>query len=140
MLLRGGTRAARRPRPPGLATWRRASLPLRSGRPPNATLGRSRAGRAGLRPVGADRRAAARAEDADYAALVEQGDVFVAGEPEVAGVLVLRPDGDALMVENVAVDRRARGGIGPRAARVEPREAAARGIAELRLDTHERMT
>jgi ribosomal protein S18 acetylase RimI-like enzyme len=79
--------------------------------------------------------------DANYAALVEQGDVFVAGEPEVAGVLVLRPDGDALMVENVAVDPERQGsGLGRSLLEFAEQQAAARGIEELRLYTHELMT
>jgi hypothetical protein len=48
--------------------------------------------------------------DADYRALVDEGDVFVVVDPDVVAVLVLRPaDGDALMVENVAVDPRRQG-------------------------------
>ncbi len=79
--------------------------------------------------------------DADYAALVEQGDVFVAGDPDVAGVLVLRPDGDALMVENVAVDPERQGsGLGRSLLEFAEQQAAARGIEELRLYTHELMT
>jgi ribosomal protein S18 acetylase RimI-like enzyme len=42
---------------------------------------------------------------ADYAALVAAGEVWVgAGGEEIVGVLVIRPSGDALEVENVAVD------------------------------------
>ena len=80
--------------------------------------------------------------DADYAALVAQGDVFVLAEPDVVGVLVLRPaDGDALMVENVAVQPDRQGaGLGPRLLEFAERQAAERDIRELRLYTHERMT
>jgi GNAT superfamily N-acetyltransferase len=79
--------------------------------------------------------------DADYGALVEEGDVYVLADPDVAGVLVLRPDGEALMVENVAVDpSRQGGGLGPTLLEFAERQAAARGIAELRLYTHELMT
>jgi ribosomal protein S18 acetylase RimI-like enzyme len=80
--------------------------------------------------------------DADYAALVDEGDVFVLAEPEVVGVLVLRPtDGGALMVENVAVEPNRQGaGLGPRLLEFAERQAAERDIRELRLYTHERMT
>ena len=79
--------------------------------------------------------------DADYGALVAEGDVFVAGEPEVAGVLVLRPEGDALMVDNVAVDPARQGeGLGRALLDFASDQAAARGIEELHLYTHERMT
>ena len=80
--------------------------------------------------------------DADYAALVDDGDVFVLAEPEVVGVLVLRPtDGGALMVENVAVEPDRQGaGLGPRLLEFAERQAAERDIRELRLYTHERMT
>jgi ribosomal protein S18 acetylase RimI-like enzyme len=80
--------------------------------------------------------------DADYAAMVDEGGVFVLAEPEVVGVLVLRPtDGNALMVENVAVEPERQGaGLGPRLLEFAEREAAARDVRELRLYTHERMT
>ena len=79
--------------------------------------------------------------DADYAALIAEGDVFVAGDSEVAGVLVLRPDGDALMVENVAVDPARQGdGIGRALLDFASEQASQRAVDELRLYTHERMT
>jgi ribosomal protein S18 acetylase RimI-like enzyme len=79
--------------------------------------------------------------DADYAALIAEGDVFVAGDSDVAGVLVLRPDGDALMVENVAVDPARQGeGLGRALLTFASDQAAVRGIEELRLYTHELMT
>jgi GNAT superfamily N-acetyltransferase len=79
--------------------------------------------------------------DADYAALIAEGDVFVAGDSDVAGVLVLRPDGDALMVENVAVDPGRQGeGLGRALLSFASDQAAVRGIEELRLYTHELMT
>jgi ribosomal protein S18 acetylase RimI-like enzyme len=79
--------------------------------------------------------------DEDYGALVEEGDVFVLGEADgLIGVLVLRPDGDALMVENVAVDPGQQGrGLGPMLLDFAEEQARARGIAEMRLYTHERM-
>ena len=80
--------------------------------------------------------------DADYAALVAEGDVFVLAEPEIVGVLVLRPaDGGALMVENVAVDPDSQGnGFGPALLEFADRQARERGVQELRLYTHELMT
>jgi ribosomal protein S18 acetylase RimI-like enzyme len=84
--------------------------------------------------------------ESDYAALVEEGDVYVwadpEADPEVVGLLVLRPaDGGALMVENVAVDPSAQGrGLGPTLLEFAEAEARSRGIDELRLYTHERMT
>jgi GNAT superfamily N-acetyltransferase len=81
--------------------------------------------------------------DADYTALVEEGGVFVsaAEEGSVAGVLVLRPDGQALMVENVAVEPgRQWSGLGRALLDVAEQQAAARGVQELRLYTHELMT
>jgi ribosomal protein S18 acetylase RimI-like enzyme len=86
--------------------------------------------------------------DEDYGALVEEGDVFVLGEADTAqgapgpviGVLVLRPDEDALMVENVAVDPGQQGrGLGPMLLDFAEEQARARGVAEMRLYTHERM-
>ena len=80
--------------------------------------------------------------DADYTALVDEGDVFVLAEPEVVGVLVLRhTDADALTVENVAVEPERQGaGLGPRLLDFAERQAAARDLGELRLYTHVRMT
>jgi GNAT superfamily N-acetyltransferase len=79
--------------------------------------------------------------DADYGALIAEGDVFVAGDWDAAGVLVLRPDGDALMIENVAVDPVRQGeGVGRALLDFATDQAAVRGIEELHLYTHERMT
>ena len=80
--------------------------------------------------------------DWDYAALVEGGDVYVWAAPAVSGLLILRPaDGGALMVENVAVDPSAQGrGLGPLLLDFAEAQARERGIGELRLYTHERMT
>jgi GNAT superfamily N-acetyltransferase len=78
----------------------------------------------------------------DYRALVEGGDVYVWAAPDVIGLLILRPtDGGALMVENVAVDPAAQGqGLGPLLLSFAEDQARERGIEELRLYTHERMT
>ena len=79
--------------------------------------------------------------DADYASLIAAGQVTVAErEGEVAGVLVLVPMEDHLLVENVAVDLEAqRGGLGRRLMAHAEDEARALGLAELRLYTNERM-
>jgi GNAT superfamily N-acetyltransferase len=80
--------------------------------------------------------------DADYPALVDEGDVFVLAEPDLAAVLVLRPtDQGALMVENVAVDPASQGnGYGRALLEFAEQQARERGVRELRLFTHERMT
>jgi ribosomal protein S18 acetylase RimI-like enzyme len=78
----------------------------------------------------------------DYAELVAGGDVYVWESPDVIGLLVLRvTDDGALMVENVAVDPAAQGqGLGRSLLGFAEEQARARGIGELRLYTHERMT
>jgi ribosomal protein S18 acetylase RimI-like enzyme len=80
----------------------------------------------------------------DYEALVAEGDVFVVDGAEaarVAGLLVLRPDGEALMVENVAVDPAQQGrGLGRTLLDFAEEQARGRGASEMRLYTHERMT
>ena len=80
--------------------------------------------------------------DADYGALVDEGDVFVVPDPQVVAVLVLRPDeGHALMVENVAVDPDRQGeGLGPALLEFAEAQAHERDLGELRLYTHELMT
>ncbi|MBA3263428.1 MAG: GNAT family N-acetyltransferase [Thermoleophilaceae bacterium] len=80
--------------------------------------------------------------DADYAALVEEGDVFVLADPGVVGVIVLRPaEGEALMVENIAVDPDRQGrGLGPTLLEFAEAQARGRGVCELRLYTHRDMT
>jgi ribosomal protein S18 acetylase RimI-like enzyme len=79
--------------------------------------------------------------DEDYGALVDEGDVFaVDGPGGLIGLLVLRPDGDALMVENVAVDPGHQGrGLGRMLLDFAEEQARARGVSEMRLYTHERM-
>jgi N-acetylglutamate synthase-like GNAT family acetyltransferase len=79
---------------------------------------------------------------ADYAALVAAGQVHVAErDGAVVGVLVLVPYADHLLVENVAVVPDAQGlGVGSTLLALAESVAADRGLAELRLYTHERMT
>jgi ribosomal protein S18 acetylase RimI-like enzyme len=57
---------------------------------------------------------------ADYAGLIAEGEVWVAADDDgrVVGVLVIRPSGDALELENVAVDP-ARQGLGHGRALIE---------------------
>jgi ribosomal protein S18 acetylase RimI-like enzyme len=78
----------------------------------------------------------------DYAELVSGGDVYVWASPDVIGLLVLRVTEDgALMVKNVAVDPGAQGqGLGRALLAFAEEQAVERGIGELRLYTHERMT
>ena len=79
---------------------------------------------------------------ADYAALIEAGEVWVtrAGDG-VAGVLVLRPQPPALLVENVAVAPAHQGqGLGRRLMAFADEQARAVGLAEVVLYTNERMT
>jgi len=79
---------------------------------------------------------------ADYAGLVAAGQVHVAEQDgSVVGVLVLEAYADHLLVENVAVAPDAQGqGVGSALLALAEHEAAGRGLTELRLFTHERMT
>ncbi len=79
---------------------------------------------------------------ADYEALIAAGEVWLirAGE-EVAGVLVLRPQPPALLVENVAVAPGFQGrGLGRALMAFADAHARAEGLAEVVLYTNERMT
>lgn len=80
--------------------------------------------------------------DADYGNLVEAGEVFVLADPDIAGLIVLRPLPERrLLIENVAVDQQRRGhGLGRELMAFAEAEARARGLRELRLYTHEAMT
>jgi GNAT superfamily N-acetyltransferase len=78
---------------------------------------------------------------ADYASLIAAGAVTLLeldGEP--AGVLVLHPRGDHLLVENVAVAPAYQGrGLGRRLLEHAETEARGRGLGELRLYTNRAM-
>jgi ribosomal protein S18 acetylase RimI-like enzyme len=77
---------------------------------------------------------------ADYAALIGRGGVYVIADPDVVGVLVLDRQDQTLWIENVAVcpDHQRRG-LGRRLLAFAEEQARAAGLHELRLYTHERM-
>jgi GNAT superfamily N-acetyltransferase len=88
---------------------------------------------------------------ADYAAAVDRGEVWVAadrdevraaaGGGEIAGLLVLVPEPDHLLLENVAVRPAAQGtGIGARLLALAEDEARRLGLTEIRLYTNVAMT
>jgi GNAT superfamily N-acetyltransferase len=79
---------------------------------------------------------------ADYDALIAAGEVWVirAGQ-DLAGVLVLRPQPPALLVENVAVAPGRQGrGLGRLLMAFAEEHARAEGLGEVVLYTNERMT
>jgi GNAT superfamily N-acetyltransferase len=76
----------------------------------------------------------------DYAGEVDQGLVWVVGDP-VMGVVSLIPEADSLLIENVAVHPDAQGtGLGRRLMEFAEQEAARQGLIRVRLYTHEVMT
>jgi ribosomal protein S18 acetylase RimI-like enzyme len=79
---------------------------------------------------------------ADYAALVDEGAVSVAVDGDsIVGVLVLRRQPDALLIENVAVATEAqRRGIGRRLLAFAEERARELGVAKVSLYTNARMT
>lgn len=78
--------------------------------------------------------------DADYAALIEAGEVFVT-DPRLDGLIVLIPEDGVLLVENVAVapDRHGRG-IGRDLLSFAEERARSLSLPRLRLFTNELMT
>jgi ribosomal protein S18 acetylase RimI-like enzyme len=77
---------------------------------------------------------------ADYAAEVESGRLWVAGEP-IAGLIELIETGDSLHVANVAVHPSAQGtGLGRRLMEFAEEQARQRGLTRLDLFTNEVMT
>lgn len=78
----------------------------------------------------------------DYAARVAEGSVWVAeGDGGVLGLIVLLPQEDHLLLDNIAVDPAAQGqGVGRALLAFADAHARTGGISELRLYTHEKMT
>ena len=78
--------------------------------------------------------------DADYASLIARGLVFVCGADELTGVIVLVPEDDVLLIENVAVrPDRQRAGIGRTLLAFAETQARRGGCAVVRLYTHSDM-
>ncbi len=78
--------------------------------------------------------------DADYGALIAAGRVYVTGEPEPVGVLVLTAEATTLLVENVAVRPSSQGrGIGRQLLAFAEARARELGLNQVRLFTHEKM-
>lgn len=76
----------------------------------------------------------------DYEDAIEQGLVWVVGDP-VVGLVSLTTSNGALLIENVAVHPSAQGfGLGRRLLEFAEAEAADRGIRRLALYTNEAMT
>ena len=78
----------------------------------------------------------------DYAARVAEGVVWVIEEGSgIAGILVLLPRPDYLLLDNIAVDPARQGsGLGRRLLAFAEAEAMRRGYREIRLYTHQTMT
>lgn len=78
---------------------------------------------------------------ANYERIVSQADAWVAlVDGTVAGLMVLAPSGDHMLIENVAVLPSAQGlGIGLNLLRLAEQRAAAFGLHELRLYTNAAM-
>jgi GNAT superfamily N-acetyltransferase len=78
--------------------------------------------------------------DDDYGALIAQGRIHLTGTDPVDGLIVLLPDGDALLVDNVAVDPAVHGkGVGRRLLAFAENEARRRGLNATTLFTHSMM-
>jgi len=78
----------------------------------------------------------------DYAARVSQGAVWVIEERSaIAGVIVLLPGDEHLLLDNIAVAPARQGsGLGRRLLAFAEAEAVRRGYREIRLYTHQTMT
>ena len=78
--------------------------------------------------------------DADYGALISSGHVFVCGADEPTGVIVLVPEPDVLLIENVTVHPDHQGeGIGRMLLAFAETKARSSGRSALRLYTHSAM-
>ena len=77
----------------------------------------------------------------DYAARVLEGVVWVLEEgAAVAGIIVLLPTADYLLLDNIAVSPARQGlGLGRRLLAFAEAEASRRGYCEIRLHTHQTM-
>lgn len=78
----------------------------------------------------------------DYRSLIEAGRVHLAERGDrVKGVLVLIPESDAMLLDNIAVDPGAQGtGVGRRLLEYAEQAARAAGYRTIKLYTHETMT
>ncbi len=78
----------------------------------------------------------------DYAALIREGWVHVLDEAGILhGILVLIPEAQAMLLDNVAVDPGRRGrGDGRKLLEFAEQSARTAGYASIRLYTHETMT
>jgi ribosomal protein S18 acetylase RimI-like enzyme len=79
--------------------------------------------------------------DEDYSKKTRQGEVFVADDGGIVGIIVLAERADHLLIENVAVDPSRQGtGIGRALLVFAETYAREKGIREVRLYTNEAMT
>jgi ribosomal protein S18 acetylase RimI-like enzyme len=78
----------------------------------------------------------------DYAARISEGVVWVIEEAAaIAGIIVLLPKPDHLLLDNIAVAPARQGsGLGRRLLAFAEAEAVRRGYGEIRLYTHQTMT
>lgn len=78
----------------------------------------------------------------DYAALVRAGHLFViALDSDIQGILVLIPQDDAMLLDNIAVAPAAQGqGLGRRLLQIAERRAREAAYRRIRLYTNEAMT
>ena len=78
----------------------------------------------------------------DYAASIREGRVHVLVDSgEIKGILVLHPEQDAMLIENIAIPPAAQGrGYGRSLLDFAERSAAAAGFRSIRLYTNEAMT
>lgn len=76
----------------------------------------------------------------DYSDAIAAGQVWVLGDP-ITAVLVLIPEQDSMLVENIAVSPDSQGtGLGRRLMEFAERQALSRGLSRMTLYTNEVMT
>src|SRR5215210_7466780 len=79
--------------------------------------------------------------EGEYGYVIAQGRVYVLGDRGVVGVLVLIPERDAMLLDNVAVRPEAQGkGYGRRLLAFAEAEAHRQGLSRVRLYTNVLMT